>query len=338
MKWTPERLSMAKVRRLYREGGFIKVLEACYTIIDKDKRKRTIVLNDEQRDFVKKCELQLRTYGFVRQIILKARQLGFSTIIEGMLMVWPFLKPNSLAIVLSHESKSAKNLYKMMDRGLDPDNWPWGDLSFPSHRMEGLVFDKPIDSTVEVMVAGNVGSGRSFTPNFLHASECAFYPDAETLMLGILQGVPDQGSMVFLESTANGMGNWFHKKWVDSQNGKGDFEGNFYPWQDHRPYRREFVSDKEKARFLDSMTEKERGLANLFGLDLEQLYWRRKTLEGKCSGDEKKFQQEYPMTPEEAFIASGRTVFDADGIQAMLKHAQDLEPAVQKGYLEEMVA
>ena len=84
MKWTPERLSMAKVRRLYREGGFIKVLEACYTIIDKDKRKHTIVLNDEQRDFVKKCELQLRTYGFVRQIILKARQLGFSTIIEGV--------------------------------------------------------------------------------------------------------------------------------------------------------------------------------------------------------------------------------------------------------------
>jgi hypothetical protein len=67
-------------------------------------------------------------------------------------------------------------------------------------------------------------------------------------------------------------------------------------------------------------------------LDLEQMNWRRRTVINKCEGSEDKFQQEYPATPDEAFLLSGRSVWDKGNLQRYMMAARK-DPPISKGYL-----
>src|ERR671916_435338 len=86
---------------------------------------------------------------------------------------------------------------------------------------------------------GTKGVGRSSTIQLFHGSEVAFWPFAETHAAGVLQAVPDvEGTEVILESTANGLGNFFHQKWSDADSGIGAFETIFVPWYWQEEYSR----------------------------------------------------------------------------------------------------
>ena len=88
-----------------------------------------------------------------------------------------------------------------------------------------------LDGGYKVGTAGTKGVGRSSTIQLFHGSEVAFWPFAETHAAGVLQAVPDaEGTEVVLESTANGLGNFFHQKWSDADSGIGAFETLFVPW------------------------------------------------------------------------------------------------------------
>jgi hypothetical protein len=159
-----------------------------------------------------------------------------------------------------------------------------------------LFFDK-LDSGYKVGTAGTKGVGRSSTIQLFHGSEVAFWPHAETHAAGVLQAVPDApGTEVILESTANGLGNFFHQKWQDAERGIGDFIAVFVPWYWQEEYRKDVP-----AGF--TLDEEEREYAELYGLTLEQMHWRRnKIAELK---DATLFKQEYPATAAEAFQMSG---------------------------------
>jgi hypothetical protein len=101
------------------------------------------------------------------------------------------------------------------------------------------------------------------------------------------------GTEIILESTANGF-NDFHSLWRKAEAGESEFLPVFLPWSLDPAYRRPVDKDFE-------MTGEEGKLAELFGLDLEQIAWRRAKI--SQFGSEDYFAQEFPLTPSEAFIA-----------------------------------
>jgi len=144
-----------------------------------------------------------------------------------------------------------------------------------------------------------------------------------------------------LESTANGVGDYFHDMWQKATRGENDFIPIFLPWFIDPGYTRPFRSEVEKQQFIDEISSTtldingnkihtyEYELMNKHELTPEQLNWRRYTIANKCQGDEILFMQEYPSTAEEAFISSGRPKFSIKS----LKKYQTLTKEPVRGYL-----
>src|SRR5262249_12596897 len=132
---------------------------------------------------------------------------------------------------------------------------------------EELLFDK-LDSGYLVTVATMEGAGRSATAQMLHASETAFWPDLQTQCAALLQTVPDaDGTEIIIESTANGY-NDFHSLWRKAEAGESEFMPVFLPWSLASEYRAKPGDDFK-------MTGEEAKLAELHGLDADQIAWRR---------------------------------------------------------------
>ena len=164
-----------------------------------------------------------------------------------------------------------------------------------SNRKE-LIFDA-LDSGYRVGTAGTKGVGRSSTIQLFHGSEVAFWPHAAEHAAGILQAIPNEpGTEVFLESTANGLGNFFHQMWQEAVVGANEYLPIFIPWY----WQREYASEPDEDFKL---TDEEAGYRDLYDLTLRQMHWRRtKIIELK---DPLLFKQEYPATPDEAFQTTG---------------------------------
>lgn len=319
-----------EVRREFKRSGWKGILERFYTIRHKSGHIGLIRLNWAQLDLLEEVEKQMKDRGYVRIIILKSRQIGFSTLIQGMQLLQGFLRSNSYAITLSHEKSSSKYLHSMTKLALK--KWPGGGPVLKVDTKEDLEFFDPVGSKITIATAGNTVSGRSQTCQSLHASEVAFYTNAETLMLGMEQQLPDQFGMCFKESTGNGLGNYFYKEWLAASSGKSEYVPKFYPWQKHPEYRREFVSPLAAEEFRRTLSAEERHM-NENGFSLERLKWRRVAIRTKCQGDVDKFKQEYPANAEEAFLRSGRPTFAPEGMQTILTECRKRKP-VRTGYFD----
>ncbi len=165
------------------------------------------------------------------------------------------------------------------------------------------------DSKVSFATAGSVQIGRGFAAQYLHLSEFAFYRDASTLMTGLMQVLPNlPETMAVVESTANGVGGPFYDLCQQAQSGQSDWQFLFYAWWEHPEYVMALPSDRRS--FEASLSKEESTLRQLYGITLEQVAWRRWCIANKCANSVEKFQQEYPSTPEEAFLTSGRPRFD----------------------------
>lgn len=301
------------------------------------------VWNYAQQDFLSKAEKQLKRRGRIRICVLKARQIGISTIIEAIAFVMSMMYDNFNSKIVSHEDKSAKAILGMTKRY-------WSTYIFKEFHTETFNGQNHLawtnGSDMDIATAKNVGAGRSQTIQFLHASEVAFWPDPETLMTGLNQSIPTFGlNCIFQESTANGVGNYFHRLCNEAMKGENEYEFVFYPWHEHPEYTAAFIEDDEIAKFslkdLDEAEarwkrgetvspehEEELQLRHKFGIDDARLMWRRWAIINRCQGSIDKFHQEYPTTPHEAFISTGRNVFP---LVKMLSHYEPLIP--RKGRL-----
>jgi hypothetical protein len=120
--------------------------------------------------------------------------------------------------------------------------------------------------------------------------------------------------MIIIESTANGMGNYFHKLWVDAIDGKNDFNALFFPWFEHAEY--VMLPPSGDFELLNNATYGDEQLVrDTYNLTNSQLMWRRWCIKNNCGGDLKQFNQEYPACWQEAFIASGNPRFNTDALQ-----------------------
>lgn len=234
----------------------------------------------------------------VMEIILKARQFGFSTLIAALFFVNTVNTPNTTTVVIGMDSNNTNSLFGMVQTMFE--HLPAHKKPKPKYANRTEFFWPEIGSRYYVGSAENLSFGRGWTIHNLHASEVAFWRNAETLLGGLMEAVPQDGN-AFIETTANGVGNWYHTEYQLAEAAQSVFTPRFYAWFRHPEYRR--PSPPNFAR-----TKEEEKLAAQFGLDDEQLEWRR----WKVRARKKLFPQEYPATAAEAFLTSGNPYFDRD--------------------------
>src|SRR5262249_39618725 len=226
------------------------------------------VFNRAQRFIHEKLEAQSTDIGKVRALILKGRQQGCSTYIAGRFYHRSSRNRGQRVFILTHEDQATQNLFEIVTRFHDRC------AVKPSTGVDNsreLTFDR-LDSGYRVGTAGTRGIGRSSTVQLFHRSRGAFCTVAETKLAGILQAVADRpGTESILESTANGVGNVFHTMWREAEAGTNGYIAIFVPWYWQEEYRRPVMADFE----LDA---DEREYARLYGLDQEQMAWRRQEI------------------------------------------------------------
>lgn len=280
--------------------------------------------NTPQRKLYAAVKAQAEQKRPIRILILKARQMGFSTVTGALLFHRTVTHFNTESLIVAHKDDATANLftmYRLFYEELPAQIRPMRKAS----NAQELVLENPtrdpeakrrnpgLRSRIRCATAGGRGVGRSFTVQNVHMSEYAYWPGQKRLTYaGIMQAVPDRpGTMVIIESTANGFDE-FKDMWDDAVEAwdRGDrdgFQPVFFAWWEMPEYRRTPPPGFQ-------LTPEERELKETYGLDDEQLAWRRWCIRNNCDNDIDLFRQEYPASPDEAFIASGRCVFDKDAL------------------------
>lgn len=288
-------------------------------ILDKTGRLIPFVLNDEQEIVVNevlKCLLEERP---IRIILLKDRQIGISTVVESLVYWWTSTHKNVQSKIVAHDSVTAEKLYNMFKRYYENSN-PVFKVSAKYNTRDGMHFDNEegtgLSSRIDTSSAENTSSGRGDTIHWLHGSEVAVWRNGEELVSGLMQAVPLlPNTAIFLESTANGVGDFFHRTWMAAQRGESAFTPLFFPWSMHKEYRMQIPLGF-------SLTKEERNIKKEHSLDDEQIVWRREKMREFVSNPEK-FYQEYPITWQEAFLSSGNPRFNIRKLMEMEEKAYE---------------
>lgn len=287
-------------KRLQLKDDFAFYARNCLSIRTKGEGLQPLILNSAQEYIHEKLQKQLKETGKVRAIILKGRQQGASTYVEGR-YIWRVTHNQGVrAFILTHDGESTNALFEMTERYYE--NLPsFVKPTTSAANAKEIHFDQ-LDSGYKIGTAGNKAVGRGQTIQYFHGSEVAFWVNASEHTKGIMQAVPDApGTEVIWESTANGVGNFFHEQWKQAEKGLSEFMPIFIPWYWQDEYKKEtsddFVATSEETKLFEQ-----------YELNAEQLYWRRiKIAELTTDGVDgtKAFKQEYPMNAAEAFQFSG---------------------------------
>jgi hypothetical protein len=276
---------------------------------------------------------KIREKRLLRVVVLKGRRMGVSTFISGLFYQKTALRANRYAMQITHEPQASDFLFRMVKRYYDfspkefrPETRANNARLLEFNNKEGT----GLNSAFRIATAGkdDVGSGQLI--HYLHFSELAKADNknTDTLLTAVLQCIPKlQNTAIIFESTARGIGGQFYDRFwgakyrffIKRLNKDGnpvieesvnptadplnDYTSIFIPWfcfEDNRM--------KPPEGFVRKKSEEE--MARKYGLDDYQLYWRRYTIANECRGSVDIFKQEHPTTPEEAFLGTGRPVFD----------------------------
>lgn len=301
-----------------------KYIEEYLKIRDKNSKIIPFILNTPQMKLYNKIKELKQQHKPVRIIILKARQMGFSTLTEAILFKEVVTRHNVTAGIITHESKATNNLFTMSKLYYDNLPEPMKPKTVARNAQE-LIFNTKentgLNSKISCMTAGD-GAGRSGTYNFLHLSELAFWPgDKKEAYISLMQTVPNnENSMVIIESTANGY-EFYKELWDKAVSNESDFIPFFVGWNELQEYQMPYTGFE--------LTDEEKRLQEIYGVTLEQLEWRRWCIRNNCGGDVEVFHQEYPISPEEAFLNTGSCVFDT---QIIHNRIQELKRPLRTGY------
>lgn len=282
------------------------------TVLDERGQRVPMIWRPAQHKLHEAISKQVERKQPVRAIILKARQVGFSTATAGCFFKrTPFIDGQH-TLVVAHQGDAATNLFGYY-QGFQENYEPFmGVLDLPELVTDNdnkLEWDN--ESLIQVATANNVKVGRSFTFRRVHLSEYAFYRDAKKLMTALMQAVPDDpDTVIVIESTANGLGGPFFEKWEEACDPAKESAWTpiFFAWFEEPRYQMPLAMRPDV--FQETLSNQEWELKQKHNLSLEQLQWRRWAIANKCEGDPRLFRQEYPSTAEEAFLVSGRPRFD----------------------------
>lgn len=305
--------------------------EYCENFIKiRDKKQKLVQLKFKpaQNNLYEAIKAEISAGRPPRMLVLKGRQEGVSTLTEALMFQDSATRPMVNTLIVAHRDDSTEALFNMNKLFYDELPRKLQPMRKNSNAKE-LVFENPtrdpaekrkrpgLRSRIRCVTAGGKGQGRSFTFTNVHCSEFAFWPgDKMQTLLGIMQTVPDDiNTLVVIESTANGYDE-FEKLWRGAESGENGWIPVFLPWYLEPDYRKEVEPGTV-------WTDEERKLQAEYDLDEEQLAWRRWCIKTNCGGDPMLFRQEYPNTPDEAFLLSGEAFFDNEAIMARRRRAPE---------------
>lgn len=283
-------------------------------ITDNENQIIKFELNDAQEEI---DSLMLK-HRFI--IIGKARQSGISTMVLGRALWRALTKPNENILIVSYKGDSAKALFdklKQMNQMIPRRKFP---NVFPKVKRENrgeLFFDN--GSRISSVTAGSKSIGRGSTYTYIHLSEYAFYQNQESQLLSVEQSLAKGAeSQLTIETTSNGTSNHFYKIYMAAMKGESKYKDYFVPFY-HKLYKIQFKFDYDEAELWYRATnsgarlkpedlEEDEEVLYKAGANLKQLMWRRWKIQDM--DDETQFMQEYPSTPLESFISTGRSIFD----------------------------
>ena len=308
-----------------------KLIELVFIVVDKNQKTMPFFLNEVQKEFIETLNKAIDDYnkGLITDIsllILKGRQQGFTTLVTAYQLAKSILNRNFQGFTLADNSDNTEAIFQ------NKAKFPYSQLPDslkPTEKFNNkrqLLFEKINSSWAVDTATKNVG--RSRTVNFFHGSECAFWKDGIASVQAALGEAFTKNCIKIYESTANGY-NDYQKMW----NSKVHINC-FYEWWKTSEYRLKLINEEIKKEFIkdidnknDWIYERLRWLKNDKKLDAEQLYWYYKKYESYLDKD--LIKQEYPCSPEEAFLLSGVTVFDTE---KLLSRLQNINKPLKTGY------
>jgi hypothetical protein len=249
--------------------------------------------------------VQKRLYDSLasRDIVLKARQEGASSLVLALFTVDFLMNDNTRSVCIAHDKDSTIKLFDRVKFYIKSFEKKTGQDVPLQYNTRSELVNELNGSTFYVGTAGSASFGRSSTLTNIHFSEFAFYKNPEEIYLSASQaGTPKH---IIIETTANGVGGFFYKQWNDAVTSRSNFTPHFFGWNDNS----EYTAPKDVSI---SLTTEEENMKTRFNLTNGQLAWRRMKIAEL--GSEITFRQEYPITPEEAFISSGNPVFNVDAL------------------------
>lgn len=284
-----------------------------------------LVFNAPQQKIHRAVQFQEEHGKPVRIVILKSRRVGASTYVQGRNYWRTHLKPHQRAITLAHDADSATDLFGMQQTF--NDNMPTeGPLAVKKRHHTTRLIQFQNRSVTKVVVVGK-GSARGSNVNEAHASEAAFWTNPERAMTSLKQSVPKlPHTGVFIESTPFGVGNSFHRQWLDASLGRSDYIAVFIAWYDDPScWDADGMDPADYTSHEHERWGNEQDLiriARKYGTELQpgQLAWRRNTIANECDGDLQRFLQEYASDDETCFLQSGRRAID-QGLEYQLDNA-----------------
>lgn len=308
-----------------------KLIELVFIVVDKNQKTMPFFLNDVQHDFMNTLNKAIQDFkeGIITDIsllVLKGRQQGFTTLVTAYQLACSILNKNFQGYTLADKSDNSEAIFQ------NKAKFPYSQLPEalkPTEKYNNrkqLLFEK-INSSWAVDTATK-DVGRSRTVNFFHGSECAFWKDGISPIQGALGEAFTKNCIKIYESTANGY-NDYQRMW-----NSGVHINCFYEWWRTKEYYITFHNDDIKASFLHDIEVKKgwvwdrlRWLKNDKELSAEQLYWYWNKYDKYLDKD--LIKQEYPCTPQEAFLLSGKNVFDT---AVILQRLEAIEKPIKTGY------
>ena len=308
-----------------------KLVELVFVVVDKEQKTLPFFFNDVQREFIDTLNKAIEDFnaGIITDIslvILKGRQQGFTTVVTALQLAYSITHRNFQGYTLADKSDNSEAIFQ------NKAKFPYGQLPDclkPTEKFNNkrqLLFERLNSSWAVDTATKNVG--RSRTVNFFHGSECAFWEDGIAYVQGALGEAFTQNCIKIYESTANGY-NDYQKMW-----NSGSHINCFYEWWKTKEYRVRFPGEDVRDSFLraidtkkDWIWERLRWLRDEKSLDAEQLFWYWNKYDKYLDKD--LIKQEYPCTPHEAFLLSGKNVFDTSII---LDRLEKLQKPLKTGY------
>lgn len=291
-----------------------KLVELVFVVVDKNQKTMPFFFNEVQKDFLVRLNKAIDDFekGLIPEIsmlVLKGRQQGFTTLITAYQLACSILNRNFQGYTLADNSANAEAIFQ------NKAKFPYSQLPEvlkPTEKFNNrkqLLFSK-INSSWAVDTASK-DVGRSRTVNFLHGSECAFWRDGIAKVQAAIGEALTRNCIKIFESTANGF-NDYERMWSS-----GAHINCFYEWWRTPEYRIPIISKKDREAFIQKIdTRKEwiwerlRWLKDYKGLSTEQLFWYYNKYEKYIDKD--LIRQEYPCSAREAFLLSGKNVFDPE--------------------------
>ena len=282
-------------------------------------------LNRPQRYYLSELE-KLRIAGApIDIILLKARQWGGSTLTQ-LYMMWIqiFHRKNWNSVICGHVESASRNVTGMLQKAADHmPNWIFG-TKISTSPYQGSQKTRTINvsgSRFSVGSAEKPESLRSEDISEAHLTEVGLWKTTkgkkpEDLVQSIFGSILSGPLTIkVLESTAKGIGNYFHTTWLDAINHKNNFTPVFIPWYMIDIYSKP-MNHQAYYKFILSMNDREKWMFEE-GATLEAINWYRDKL--KEMKDQWRMCSEYPTTAAEAFQSTGRRVFPIRYVEAIRK-------------------